>query len=114
MAMAVAENAITVPARQAPRREANLGLASLVGGVIVLAGLGLVFGALPVLWHDVLPTQAMNEFLSGALLLILGLAAITGVAYIFYALDRQLHKPGLRAGAVIEAVLIFVLASIVF
>jgi len=33
---------------------------------------------------------------------------------IFYALDRQFHKPGLRAGAVIEAVLIFVLASIVF
>jgi len=114
MAMAVAENAITVPAQQAPRREANLGLASLVGGILLLAGLGLVFGALPVVWHDVLPTQNMNEFLSAAVLLIIGIAALVAVGYVFYALDRAFHRPGVRAGAIVEAVLLFLVATIVF
>jgi len=110
MAMAVAENAITVPAQRTPRRQANLGLAGLAGGLILLAGLGLVFAALPVFWHDVLPTGKMNEFLSSALLLILGIGAATGVAYVWYTLDRAWSVPGLRAASIIDAVMLFVVA----
>jgi preprotein translocase SecE subunit len=114
MTMAVAEKTLPETKTQAPRRELNLGLASVVGGVIVLAGLGLVFGALPVFWSDILPTAAMNPFLSGALLLLVSIAAFAGVCYALYSLDKSLGMPGLRAGSVIEAIVLFVLADIVF
>lgn len=114
MGTAVAENAVTGPAQRGPQREPSLGLVSLLGGVLLLAAWGLVFGALPVAWGDMLPTERMNDFLSGALLLIIGIAAAVGVVYVFYALDRAFYFPGLRAGSVVEAVLIFLIAAIAF
>src|SRR5688572_24202513 len=119
MAMAVAENAITVPAQRVPTRQINVGLASLAGGVLLLVGLWLVFGGLPVFWHDVLPTvlpwfRGMNEFLSAALLLIVGIVALSGICYAWYQLDRRYSTPGLRAGSIVEAVLIFTIAAIAF
>jgi preprotein translocase SecE subunit len=111
--MAVAEKTLVEKGTQAPRREFNLGLASVAGGAIVLAGLGLVFGALPVFWSDILPTSAMNPFLSGALLLLLSLAALAAVCFAIYSLDRSFSMPGLRAGSVIEALILFVLAWII-
>src|SRR5688500_17166590 len=112
MAMAVAENAITVPAQRTPSRKANVGLARLVRGRLLRMGLWLVFGALPVFWHDVLPTKQWNEFLSGALLLIVGCSAAAGVCSVWYELDRRFTAPGLRAGAVVQALLIFLIAWI--
>ena len=112
--MAVAEKTLVETGTRAPRRELNLGLASVAGGVIVLAGLGLVFGALPVFWSDILPTSAMNPYLSGALLLLVSLAALAGVCFALYSVDKSLAIPGLRAGSVIEALVLFVLTWIVF
>src|ERR1700749_4014860 len=114
MTMAVAEKTLAETTKDAPRRELGLGIASLVGGVILLAGLGLVFGALPVFWSDILPTGAMNPFLSGALLLLVSIAALVAVCYGLYAADKSLAIPGLRGGSVIEAILIFLLTWIVF
>ena len=111
--MAVAEKTLADTKTQTPRRELSLGLASVVGGVIVLAGLGLVFGALPVFWSDILPTGSMNPFLSGALLLLVSIAALAGVCFALYSVDKTLAMPGLRAGSVLEAIAIFVLAWIV-
>src|SRR4051794_24064854 len=102
MTMAVAEKTLVETTRQAPRRELGLGIASVVGGAVLLAGLGLVFGALPVFWSDILPTGGMNPFLSGALLMLVSIAAFAGVCFGFYILDKSLAMPGLRAGAVIE------------
>src|SRR5262249_9041164 len=113
MTMAVAEKTAVETTTRSPKRELSLGLASVVGGAVVLVGLGLVFGALPVFWSDILPTAAMNPFLSAAVLLLLSIAAFAGVCFAFYALDRSLAMPGLRAGAVIEAIAIFCLAWIV-
>jgi preprotein translocase SecE subunit len=112
--MAVAEKTLVEKGTQAPRREFNLGLASVAGGAIVLAGLGLVFGALPVFWSDILPTSAMNPFLSGALLLLVSIAALAGVCFGLYALDKSLAMPGLRAGSAVEALVLFVLTWICF
>ena len=112
--MAVAEKTLVETGARVPRRELSLGLASVVGGAIVLAGLGLVFGALPVFWSDILPTGGMNPFLSGALLLLVSIAAFAGVCFGLYALDKSLAMPGLRAGSVIEAIALFALAWLVF
>jgi preprotein translocase SecE subunit len=114
MTMAVAEKTMVESTTQAPKRELSLGLASVVGGAVVLAGLWLVFGGLPVFWSDVLPTGGMNPFLSGALLLLVSIAALAGVCFGFYALDKSLGMPGLRAGTVVAAIAMFILAWIVF
>jgi preprotein translocase SecE subunit len=115
MAMAVVEDRITeAPAPKAPRREASLAVASLIGGCVLLFGLWLVFGGLPVFWSDVLPTEKLNDFLSGALLLIAGICLLTAVCFVWYQLDKAFGMPGLRAGSVVEAFLLFIIASIVF
>ena len=103
MAMAVAENPVATTKQSRPR-DLNLGLASLAGGLVLLLGFGLVFGALPFVWSEVLPTRNMNEFLSGALLLIAGIAAIVAVCFVWYRLDRAFSAPGLRAGSFVAAV----------
>jgi preprotein translocase SecE subunit len=115
MAMAVVEDRITeAPAPKAPRREASLAVASLIGGCVLLFGLWLVFGGLPVFWSDVLPTEKLNDFLSGALLLIAGICLLSAVCFVWYQLDKAFGMPGLRAGAVVGAILIFVIAAISF
>jgi preprotein translocase SecE subunit len=114
MTMAVAEKTAIQATAPAPRRELNLGIASVIGGAVVLAGLWLVFGGLPVFWSDVLPTSGLNQYLSGALLLIASVALFSVVCYAFYVLDRTFGMPGLRAGSVIEAIAILVLTGIVF
>src|SRR5438874_11376756 len=102
MAMAVAGNPVATTTQSRPR-DLNLGLASLAGGLALLLGFGLVFGALPVFWSEVLPTKNLNEFLSGALLLIAGIAAIVFVWFVWYKLDRKFSAPGLRAGSLVAA-----------
>lgn len=113
--MAVAENPVaTSPAPRTTPRDLNVGLASIVGGVVILLGFLAVFAALPVVWSEMLPTQTMNEFLSGALLLIVGIAALVAVLYIWFKLDQAFPAPGLRAGSVFAAAAIFIGAWIVF
>jgi len=110
MAMAVAESSMATTAQSRPRAT-NVGLASLAGGLALLAGFGLVFGALPVLWTEAFPN--LNDFLSGALLLIAGIAAIAAVCFAWYKLDRAYAAPGIRAGSFVAAASIFIAAWIV-
>ena len=118
--MAVAENAVATSTPEGAKYEFNLGLAGLVGGCVLLAGLGLIFGALPVFWSELFPPAKpnepakVNEFLSGALLLIAGLAAILAVGFVWLKLDKAFSMPGLRAGSVVGAVLLFIAAWITF
>ena len=118
--MAVAENAVTTSTPEGAKRDINLGLAGLVGGCVLLAGLGLIFGALPVFWSELFPPAKpnepakVNEFLSGALLLIAGMAAILAVGYVWFRLDKAFSIPGIRAASVVGAVLLFIAAWITF
>jgi len=111
MAMAVAENPVATTTQTRPRT-LNLGLASLLGGLVLLLGFGLVFAALPVAWSELLPTRNLNEFLSGALLLIVGIAAIVAVCFVWRKLDQAFAVPGLRAGAFVAAATLFLATSI--
>lgn len=113
MAMAVAESSVATTTQSRPRA-ASVGLASLAGGLALLAGFGFVFGALPVIWSDLPFASKMNEFLSGALLLIAGIAAIVAVCFAWYKLDRAFASPGVRGGSFVAAAVIFVSAWIVF
>lgn len=109
--MAVAESSVTTSTQSGPRAT-NVGLASLAGGLVLLAGLGFVFSALPVLWSEVLPTRNLNDFLSGALLLIVGIVSIIAVCIAWYKLDQNFAVPGVRGGSFVAAASIFVAAWI--
>jgi preprotein translocase SecE subunit len=113
MAMAVAESSLATKTQTGPHA-AGVGLASLAGGLVLLLGFGLVFGALPVFWTDVLPTKAMNDFLSSTLLLIAGIAAIVAVCYAWYKLDKNYAAHGVRAGSFVAAAVIFFAAWLTF
>lgn len=110
--MAVAENPVATAPSTSPR-EPNVGLASIAGGAAILLGFGLVFAVLPWAWSEMLPAEKMNEFLSGALLLIAGIAALVAVLWVWYKLDQAFEAPGVRAGSVFAAIAIFAAAWIV-
>ncbi len=111
--MAVAESQVAATTQSRPRG-ANLGMASLAGGLVLLLGMFLVFGSLPVYWSSLFPPEKLNEFLSAALLLIVGIAAIVATCYVWYSLDRAFSMPGLRAGSCLAASSIFVAIGLVF
>ena len=79
-----------------------------------MLGFGLVFAVLPWAWSEMLPAEKMNEFLSGALLLIAGIAALVAVLWVWYKLDQAFEAPGVRSGSVFAAIAIFVAAWICF
>jgi preprotein translocase SecE subunit len=110
MAMVVAENP-TVVERSPRSAQQQLAVGSVLGGLYVLAGLWLVLGGLPELWHRVMRNAAgepvMNEFLSGALLIFIGIVALAGLAYGGYQLLRNNHLHGLRAGIFLAALMLF-------
>lgn len=110
MAVAESQVATTTPSRP---RDSNVGLASLAGGIVLLAVLGLVFSALPYAWGELLPPGVMNEFLSGALLLIVGIVAVVAACLVLAKLDRDFAAPGVRAGSFFAAASIFISAWIV-
>jgi preprotein translocase SecE subunit len=56
----------------------------------------------------------MNEFLSSALLLIVGIAAVVAACVLFYRLDRSFSLPGLRAGSFFAAFVLYIAASVTF
>jgi preprotein translocase SecE subunit len=110
MAMAVAENPVAT-STQNPTRGLSLGIASLAGGIVLLLGFGLVFDTLPWIWNQTFP-KTVNEFLSGALLLIAGMFALTAVCVAWYKLDQKFAVPGLRAGSFVAAATLFIAAWI--
>lgn len=114
MASAVAENTGSAPTESAGSRTGNLGLMSLVGGVAILAAFLLVFGVLPTVWGQLFPKERMNEFLSSALLLIVGIGVLVGVVYALRQLDRAFAVHGLRGGSFLCAFLLFLAAWLSF
>lgn len=111
--MSVAENPMT---EQAPRNmQQQFAIGSGIGAFAILAALGLVFGAVPLYWGEGWnalwansPDMQKNVFLSDALLILLELVLIAGLAVGAYRLLQKFDQPGLRAGMVIGAIFLFV------
>lgn len=104
--MSVAEK--PAPATVSNPPQARFAFVSLVGGIFLLVGLWLLFGALPTGWAMVVGSPPiMNEFLSGALLLILTIAGAVALAQFGRKLEASNAVPGSRAGAVWAALLVF-------
>lgn len=103
--MAVAETSL-VRDKTPAGPHADLGWKSLLGAAFVLASIGFVFTGLPMLWNNVLeiPRRLGNEFLSGALLIIVTIGAGTGLFLAGRHLERNSARPGSRAGAAFVAV----------
>ncbi len=111
--MSVAENTPHPPvAVQTPQQQMTI--RSVIGAIVVLAAMGLVFGAIPYFWWQGWESVfAQNEplktniFLSEALLILLELCVIGGLVYGAYRASQQLLEPGVRAAIVIMAIAIF-------
>lgn len=110
--MSVAENPVTEHVPHNPQQQ--FAIQSVIGGLVLLVGLGLVFAGLPYAWTqywDPFWTQSLgfekNDFLSGALLILVDLVAIGGLLYGAYVLLQAQTLPGLRAGMFSAAVSIF-------
>lgn len=106
MAMSVAETPVTERAPRSPQQQLALG--SLLGAAYALAAVWVVLAGLPLLWTEGLQVQHYtNDFLSTALLIVVCLGAAVGLGYLGYALLRDRTLPGLRAGILFGAVLLF-------
>jgi preprotein translocase SecE subunit len=107
--MSVAEQTATEKIPRSP--EAQLAGSSFLGAWFVLASLGLIFSFLPTGWHQAFAgepgKELLNPFLSGALLIMVSLAAMVGIGLLGYWLDKTYHVPGLRAGSVFGAMSLF-------
>ena len=110
--MSVAENPMTEQAP--PNVQQQFALGSAVGAVAVLAGLGLIFGALPLYWGQAWESiwaqntdMLQNYFLSDTLLILLELGLIGVLAFAAYYALQQQTQPGLRAGIVFAAAYLF-------
>lgn len=110
--MSVAES--TKVERSTASPGSQLAFASLVGAGFLIVSLGLIFSALPTLWDQIFPKTQVNEFLSGSLLLIAVIGAVVACLLIGRKLDREYAVPGSRAGAVVTALAVFVIAWIGF
>jgi preprotein translocase SecE subunit len=116
--MSVAENPTTE--QLSANAQQQLAIGSAIGAVLVLAGLGFIFGGLPYAW--VQGWEAMfegsdlgkNEFLRDALLILLDLVAIGGLVWGAYAAMQKHPQPGLRAGIVFFAIYLFAALWVVF
>jgi len=110
--MSVAEKPTMEQTQRNPQQQLAVG--SAVGAVALLAGLGIIFAGLPVLWGEVWKSVwetslgfKPNEFLSEALLILVELLAIGGLMFFAYG-QLQMHTlPGLRAGSFFAAVALF-------
>ena len=110
--MSVAENPVTEQVSRNAQQQFAIG--SGIGAFAILAGLALVFAALPHYWSEAWnalwansPDMKKNLFLSDALLILLELAVIGGLVFGAYRLLQQQTQPGVRAGAVIGAIFVF-------
>jgi len=115
MAMAVAENVAIERSTRTPLQQLAVG--SLLGGVILVAAFVGFFGLFPVFWSTGLglgDPKVLNPFLSSTLSFLFALLLGVGVVFGLLNLERQHRIPGLRAGAIIAAILFFVALAIAF
>ncbi len=120
--MSVAET--PTPAPESIQRLENpqqqLAIGSAIGALALLAGLAVVFSALPTLWaigwdsvFEYNVDLKRNVFLSDALLILVELLLIGAMSYGAYVGLQQLTQSGVRAGAFFLAVLAFAAVWIV-
>src|SRR5262245_23460788 len=110
--MSVAANPTTEQAP--PNVQQRFAFNSAVGAVLVLLGLAIIFGALPLYWSQgweaiwaSAPELQRNLFLSDALLILLEIAVVGGLAFVAYYMLQQQTQPGVRAGMFIGALYLF-------
>lgn len=110
--MSVAEKPITETATKSP--SAQLALQSLAGGVLLLVAVWVILAGLPLIWTDLLGLGGtveraglFNEFLSGALLLMVTLGAAAGLGYVLLQLEKSNYTKGLREGAFVSAFFLY-------
>ena len=111
--MSVAENnPMPSVASQSPQQQ--VAIRSFIGAVVILAGLGLVLGAIPHYWwlgwesaFAANENLKNNVFLSEALLILVELCVIGGLVYAAYHASQKLTEPGVRSGIVLMALVIF-------
>ena len=108
--MAVVEQAAPERMPQSPQH-LQLGVSSLLGAVLVLFCIAFVFGGVPTLW-ELGVGQAVNEFLSGALLLMVMIALGALAWYGVRSLELSAAQPGLRAGVFFGAVSIYLVLGL--
>jgi preprotein translocase SecE subunit len=111
MTMAVVEHAVPERMPGSPQHF-QLGVSSLFGAALVLFGIAFLLGGLPTIW-DQLVAPAIDEFLSGALLLMVILAGAAGIGYGLYSVDRAFSQPGLRAGVFMGAVAYYLILGLI-
>lgn len=103
--MSVAEQTYSERVPRSP--QALVAGGSFVGAVYVLGSLIFIFGGLPALWGHWFPKQVVNEFLSGALLLLASLVAIVLLGYVGYRLEKASEVKGLRGGIFVASVVLW-------
>jgi len=96
--MSVAEK--TVAEKIAQRPHLQLAWSSLLGAVYVLFSIGMVLVGIPLLWARL---EIGNEYLSGALLLIVLMGAAVGFLFLGLTLEGKNPPRGLRAGVFFAA-----------
>jgi len=111
--MSVAEKPKMEQMQRNPQQQLAIG--SAVGAVALLAGVGIVFAGLPVLWELVWKSVwesslgfKPNDFLSEALLILVELLAVTMLLVLAYGQLQKHSLPGLRAGSFFAAVALFI------
>ncbi len=109
--MSVAENPTTEQTARDPQQQLVIG--SFVCALVLLAALLIVFGSLPMHWHEAWAsvwanneTLAKNIYLADALLILIEIGVIGGLLYGAFRLLQQLTLPGLRAGIFFAAIYI--------
>jgi preprotein translocase SecE subunit len=121
MTMSVAVQSASETAPRSP--QAQLASSSFVGAAFLLVCLQLIFGALPTLWNSLFrqvvsdtgkvivePVLFVIEpFLSGALLLLVTIAALAIFVTAAYRLDKQVAIKGHRAGIAVASLFLFVI-----
>jgi preprotein translocase SecE subunit len=108
MTMSVAEYTASERVPRSP--QVQLAASSFLGALYVLFSLGFVFSGLPTLWGQIFPKEIVNEFLSGALLILVSALALAGVGYLGYMLLKAHDQKGVRAGTVVASVFLFLIA----
>lgn len=109
--MSVAENLTREQTAQSPQQELTIG--SFVGAAALLAGLLIVFATLPWYWHEgwaavwadpAHESLRKNIYLADALLVLIEIGVVAGLAFGAYRTLQQYTLPGLRAGIFFAAI----------
>jgi preprotein translocase SecE subunit len=119
MTMAVVEQQAPEQLPQSPPMQ--LGLSSLLGAALTLFCICFVLGGLPTMWETIFHVAEdvaaqrppiINEFLSGALLLIVMILVGTGLFWFLRRTEQAASQPGLRAGVFFGSVAIYLVLGL--